>query len=99
MAKLFAKGGDPDQTPRFAASDLGQHCLPITLLRVSRLRWVKADSEDSGAYVFLWLAHNTSLLIRLGYLWAAASNLYTLHSCGSAIYGHVLNVRNSSGIR
>ena len=47
MAKLFAKGGNPDQTPRFAASDLGQHCLPITLLRVSRLRWVKADSEDS----------------------------------------------------
>ena len=24
-----------------AASDLGMHCLPITLLRVSRLKWVK----------------------------------------------------------
>ena len=24
-----------------AASDLGLHCLPITLLRVSRLQWVK----------------------------------------------------------
>ena len=23
-----------------AASDLGQHCLPITLLEVSRLKWV-----------------------------------------------------------
>ena len=39
MAKLFANSGDPDQTPRSAASDLGLHCLPITLLRVSRLQW------------------------------------------------------------
>ena len=37
MAKLFVNSGDPDQTPRSAASDLGLHCLPITLLRVSRL--------------------------------------------------------------
>ena len=42
MAKLFANSGDPDQTPRSAASDLGLHCLPITLLRVSRLQWVNA---------------------------------------------------------
>ena len=41
MAKLFANSGDPDQTPHSAASDLGLHCLPITLLRVSRLQWVK----------------------------------------------------------
>ena len=34
MAKLFANSGDPDQTPCSAASDLGLHCLPITLLRV-----------------------------------------------------------------
>ena len=40
MAKLIANSGDPDQTPRSAASDLGLHCLPITLLRVSRLQWV-----------------------------------------------------------
>ena len=40
MAKLFANSGDPDQTPRSAASDLGLHCLPITLLRVSQLQWV-----------------------------------------------------------
>ena len=31
MTKLFANSGDPDQTPRSAASDLGLHCLPITL--------------------------------------------------------------------
>ena len=41
MAKLFANSEDPDQTPRSAASDLGLHCLPITLLGVSRLQWVK----------------------------------------------------------
>ena len=41
MAKLFANGGDPDQTPRSAASDLGQHCLRITLLWVYGLKWVK----------------------------------------------------------
>ena len=31
MAKLFANSGDPDQTPRSAASDLGLHCLPMGL--------------------------------------------------------------------
>ena len=31
MVKLFANSGDPDQTPRSAASDLGLHGLPITL--------------------------------------------------------------------
>ena len=43
MAKLFANSGDSDQTPRSAASDLGLHCLPNILLRVSRLQWVKLD--------------------------------------------------------
>ena len=35
MAKLFANSGDPDQMLHSAASDLGPHCLPLTLLRVS----------------------------------------------------------------
>ena len=41
MTKLAANSGDPDQTPRSAASDLGLRCLRITLLGVSRLQWVK----------------------------------------------------------
>ena len=41
MAKLFGNSGDPDQTPHAVASDLGLHCLLITLLGVSRLKWVK----------------------------------------------------------
>ena len=40
MAKLFANSGDPDQTRQNAALELGLHCLPITLLMVSRLQWV-----------------------------------------------------------
>ena len=37
MAELFENSGDPDQTLHSAVSDLGLHCLPITLLWVSRL--------------------------------------------------------------
>ena len=40
MVELFANSGDADQTPRSAASDLGLHCLPNTLLGVSRLQWI-----------------------------------------------------------
>ena len=31
MTELFANSGDPDQTPHSEASDLGLHCLPITV--------------------------------------------------------------------
>ena len=41
-AKIFANSGDPDQTPRSVASDLGLHCLQITHLGISRLQWVNA---------------------------------------------------------
>ena len=30
-AKSFTHSGDPDQTPRFVASDLGLHCVPLPL--------------------------------------------------------------------
>ena len=39
MAKLFAKTGDPYQTPHSAIFDLGLHCVPIILLGL-RLKWV-----------------------------------------------------------
>ena len=32
IAKLFANSEDPDQMQHSAASDLGLHCLPLTLL-------------------------------------------------------------------
>ena len=40
IVKIFANSGDPDQTPRSTASDLGQHCLPVTRLEVPSLQWV-----------------------------------------------------------
>ena len=43
MVELFANSGDPDQTPRSAASYLGLHYLPNTLLGVYRLQWVKCQ--------------------------------------------------------
>ena len=41
MIELFANIEDPDQMLHSAASDLDLHCLPVTLLRVSRLQWFK----------------------------------------------------------
>ena len=38
---MLAGTVDPDQLPHHVASDLGLHCLPMTLLRVSRYEWAK----------------------------------------------------------
>ena len=40
MVELFGNSDDPEQMPQNVASDLGLHCLPITLLGVYRLQWV-----------------------------------------------------------
>ena len=40
MVELLANSGDPDQMSLSVASDLALHCLPVTLLGVSRLQWV-----------------------------------------------------------
>ena len=47
MAKLFTNSEDPDHTPRSVASELGLYCLPVTLLRVSRLQWVNPYKPSS----------------------------------------------------
>ena len=49
MVELFANSGDPDKMPRSAASDLGLHCLQITLLGASRLQWVNHLIRQSDA--------------------------------------------------
>ena len=41
VAKPFTKSGDLYQMRHSAASDQGLHYLPVTLLGVSRLHWVK----------------------------------------------------------
>ena len=33
---LLANNVDPDQMPHYVASDLGLHCLPMTILWISR---------------------------------------------------------------
>ena len=33
---MLAKNVGPDETPYYVSSDLGLHCLPMTLLQVSR---------------------------------------------------------------
>ena len=37
---LNANSVDPDQTPHSAASDLGLHCLPVSLFWDARHKWV-----------------------------------------------------------
>ena len=48
MVEVFANCEDPDQTPRSVASDLGLHCLPVTLLGVSRLQWANVTENISS---------------------------------------------------
>ena len=38
-----------------AASDLGLHCLPVTLLGVSRLQWVNPSSANAANNFFIYL--------------------------------------------
>ena len=45
MEILLANNIDPDQTSHYVASDLGLHCLPMALLRVSMLEWIKSSLE------------------------------------------------------
>ena len=51
MAKLFANSRDPDQTPHSVASDLGLHCLPVTLLGISSLQWVNSFVTNVPFYL------------------------------------------------
>ena len=37
---LISNSGEPDQTPRFVASDLVLHCLPSSHKKDPRLIWV-----------------------------------------------------------
>ena len=54
MVKLFANSGDPDQMLHSVASDLGQHCLSITLLRASRLKLVKMSQHFGYSPEVYW---------------------------------------------
>ena len=49
MVELLSNSPDLNETLRSAASDLGLHCLPVTLLGISRLQWVKQENLNSKA--------------------------------------------------
>ena len=51
MAKICGNSEENDKKLHSAASDPGLHCLPFTLLRVSRLQWVNNKSSYL-AYTF-----------------------------------------------
>ena len=42
---MLAHNVDLDQTPHYVVSDLGLHCLPMTLSRISRKEWVNVEHE------------------------------------------------------
>ena len=41
FSNLYANSEDPDQTPHYAVSDLGLHCLPLSHKKDIGLIWVK----------------------------------------------------------
>ena len=47
---------EPDQTPRFAASNLVLRCLPMSHKKDSRLIWVNKLSESLHAGYFFMLS-------------------------------------------
>ena len=50
ISEINANNVDPDQMPHFVDSDLGLHCLPITLLVVSRQVWAYGVNLDEMPY-------------------------------------------------
>ena len=46
ISVLCAKTVDTDQTPHLAASDLGLHCLPVSLLWNARHKWINMKSLE-----------------------------------------------------
>ena len=43
---LCPNSGDPDQMPRYAASDLGLQCVPMSHKKDARLIWVISLRRD-----------------------------------------------------
>ena len=58
---MLAKNVDPDQMPRYVASDLGPHCLPMILLQVSQKEWAKPGLNDQ-LYIIRLQCHQTKCL-------------------------------------
>ena len=65
MSELNANNVDPDQTPRSVASDLGLHCLPMSLLWDSRLKLVNRSVDFSTGLAIC--SYDDAALITVAY--------------------------------
>ena len=61
MVELFANSGDTDQTPHSVMSDLGLHCLPITLSWVSDYNGLMCYNFVQVCIEFLVFAYTVRL--------------------------------------
>ena len=78
MSVINADSVDPDQTPRFAASDLGLHCLPTSHFWDARHKWVKFNIFFRGEirnFVVVLIEKACNLLILLC--------VYSSHRCAN----------------
>ena len=60
---LLANSVVPDQTPRSAASDLGLHCLPMSIKWDARLIWVKNHRTALNSCITVFWTVPLSLLL------------------------------------
>ena len=68
MAEIFANSEDPDQMVHSAASDLGLHCVPVTVLGVSWQQWVNFWKQKSK-FVRVMPLSNFGILYGQAYSW------------------------------
>ena len=59
MSVFNANSVDPEQIPQYAASDLGVHCLPMSILWDARHRWVKVLIKIAADDIFIFFAEKT----------------------------------------
>ena len=68
MVELFVNIEDPDQMLHSVTSDLGLHCLPVTLLGVSRLQWIKNCLMSGNQCRPDQVLHSAATILSLPYL-------------------------------
>ena len=103
---LNANSIGPDQTPRFAASDQGLHCLPMSLLWNARLKWVNSrqrrikllyylrpcSRQSSNVNIQEARRVNTIILANPGF------RRYLEYSCKSFLFEPIRNLRLTSSL-
>ena len=75
-----ANSVDPDQMPHSAASDLGLHYLPMSLLWEARLKWVKRQSAGKVKSIFLGKIRNIFQIVICRNLYIACNKALNFKS-------------------